>query len=107
MNESCRRFIKEGAFVRNLTPKTFSTHEQAWKVYLRYSAEINQTHLNRFVIGMREAGITAWRSTHSPGQFAQHQRLNHNKPTELSNGVIRSLTPGLEGIEFAKLCGSV
>lgn len=58
MDEHFRCFVKEIRFIRNLTPKTISTYEQAWKVYLRYSCEINQTHLNRFVIGMREAGIS-------------------------------------------------
>jgi integrase/recombinase XerD len=67
VDELFRRFIKEIRFIRNLTPKTISTYEQSWKVYRRFSSEINQPELNQFVIGMREAGI-------SPGGCNTHIR---------------------------------
>lgn len=58
MDELFLCFIKEVRFIRNLTPKTISTYQQSWKVYRRYSDEINQHQLNQFVVGMREAGLS-------------------------------------------------
>jgi hypothetical protein len=41
MDELFRFFVKEIRFIRNLSPKTISTYEQSWKVYRRYSSDIN------------------------------------------------------------------
>jgi len=58
MDELFQCFIKEARFIRNLTPKTIDTYQQAWTVYSRYCTAINQAQLTTFVLSMRERGIS-------------------------------------------------
>jgi len=60
------QFVKELAYLKNVSPITISSYRQAHNRYLKHGQETLPTKasLNQFVVGMREAGLAS--TTYQP-----------------------------------------
>jgi len=61
LDELFNRFVKEKTFLANVSPKTVRFYQQSYKAFKRTVGEVmpDRFILNDFIIGVREAGMTA------------------------------------------------
>lgn len=52
--------VREGRYLKNITPKTEIYYWQGWTAFNRYvpEGELSKTKLNKWVIAMREDGVS-------------------------------------------------
>jgi integrase/recombinase XerD len=58
MENLFKEYIREKRYLQNVTNKTISTYEQAWKRFTGLNLELTKSGIKEFVIKLREAGLS-------------------------------------------------